>query len=324
MPSGTAMTESGRNGIVNLYWKAQEQIRSLPEKPFSSEAELEKYILNNQELLGGDIYIIYHQIRTGSKEGIPDMLGVDQDSRVCILELKNAEAGEDILPQALGYAMWAETNPDSIKAIWLESKTKPEDIELDWDNLDIRIILIAPSFKAAVPRMAGKIGYPVELVQVTRYSIEEDEFLLVEVLESPPQRKVTATKVMGEWDWGFYESEHGKEATAQFRSTVEAVAALVAQQGWELPYNLNKYYTGFKLGNRLVFWVAWGGTYAWNLRFALPEDVARGFSGELWEFQRYGSTFHEAVFRPLKPDSPDISELKPLFVEAYQFVSGRR
>ncbi len=310
--------------MLNLYWKSQAQTRSLVEKPFRSEAELEQYILDNQEVLGGDIYIIFRQIRTGSKQGIPDMLGVDQDSRVCVVELKNDEADEDVLPQALGYAIWAETNPDSIKAIWLESKKKPEGIELDWENLDIRIILIAPSFKTNVPRMAGKIGYPIDLVQVRRYCFEEEEFLVVEVLEAKPPPKVSTTKVVGEWNWDFYESEHGKEATAQFRSMVEAVAALATQQGWELPYNLNKYYTGFKLGNRVVFSIAWGGTYAWNLRLKLPEDVARGFKGQLWEFQRYESSFHEAVFRPVRPDSPDISELKLLFIEAYQYVSGRR
>jgi hypothetical protein len=310
--------------MLNLYWKSREQTRSLVEKPFKSEAELEQYIFDNQEILGGDIYIIHRQIRTGSRQGIPDILGVDQDSRVCILELKNVEADEDILPQALGYAIWAETNPDSIKAIWLESRKKPEDIEVDWDNLDIRIILIAPSFKSTVPRMAGKIGYPIDLVQVRRYCFEAEEFLVVEVLEDTSQRKVSTTKVMREWNWEFYESEHGKEATAQFRSMVEAVAALVAQQGWELPYNLNKYYIGFKLGNRVVFSVSWGGTYAWNLRFKLAEDIARSFEGQLWEFQRYDSSFHEAVFRPLKSDSPDIAELKSLFIEAYQYVSGRR
>ncbi|MEJ5343068.1 MAG: hypothetical protein WHT09_16055 [Thermogutta sp.] len=310
--------------MINLYWKTRGQTRSLVEKPFPSEAELERYILDNQEILGGDIYVIHRQIRTGSKQGIPDMLGVDQDSRVCIIEIKNEEAGEDILPQALGYAIWAETNPDSIKAIWLESEKKPEGIELDWEDLDIRIILIAPSFKPAVPRMACKIGYAVDLVQVRRYCFEEEEFLMVEVLEPKPLPKVGVTKVAGEWDWDFYESEHGKDATAQFRAAVEAIAAMVAEQGWELPYNLNKYYTGFKLGNRVVFAVGWSGTYAWNLRFKLPEDIARNFTGQQWEFQRYDSSFHEAVFRPLRPDSLDISELKPLFIEAYQYVSGRR
>jgi len=309
--------------MLNLYWKSRDQTRSLVEKPFDSEAKLEQYVFDNQEILGGDIYIIHRQIRTGGKQGIPDMLGVDQDARVCIIELKNDEASEDILPQALGYAIWAETNPDSIRAIWLESKQKPEDIEIDWDKLDIRVILIAPSFKATVPRMASKMGYSIDLIQVQRYCFEEEEFLLVEFLEDKPI-KAGPTTVRGTWDWDFYESEHGKEATAQFRRAVEAIAALVVREGWDIPYNLNKYYTGFKLGNRVVFSVAWGGTYAWNITFKLPEDVARSFEGKQWEFQRYDRSFHEARFRPLDPTSPDITELEPLFAKAYKHVSGTK
>lgn len=309
--------------MINLYWKTHGQTRSLVEKPFSSESELERYILNNQEILGGDIYVIHHQVRTGSKQGIPDLLGVDQDSRICIIEIKNEEAREDILPQALSYAIWAETNPDSIKAIWLESKNKPEGIEIDWEDIDIRIILVAPSFKPAVSRMAGKIGYPVDLIQIKRYCFDQDEFLMVDFIK-PEVSKVGVTKPMGEWTWEFYESEHGKEATAQFRNMVEIIDKMSKEQGWNLPYNLNKYYAGFKLGNRVVFQVHWSGTYAWNLKFKLPEDIARNFKGKHWEFQKYDSNFDEAIFRPLKPDSPDISEIKPLFIEAYHFVSGRR
>lgn len=162
--------------MLNLYWKSEGQTRSLIEKPFKSEAEFEKYIFDNQDILGGDIFVIHRQIRTGSKQGIPDMLGVDQDARVCLIELKNQPAGEEILPQSLGYAIWAETNPDSIKAIWLESKQRPENIEIDWDNLAVRVILIAPAFSTTVPRMTGKIGYPIDLIQVRRYCFEEEEF----------------------------------------------------------------------------------------------------------------------------------------------------
>jgi hypothetical protein len=309
--------------MLNLYWKSSGQTRSLIEKPFKSEAEFEKYIFENQDILG-DIYIIHRQIRTGSKQGIPDMLGVDQDARICIVELKNEEADESILPQALGYAIWAETNPDSIKAIWLESKRKPEDVEIDWDSLDIRVILIAPSFKSTVPRMAGKMGYTINLFQVRRYCFEEDEFLAVEVVEDKPQPKVSTTKTMGDWDWEYYESEHGKEATAQFHQAVDAVAALVARMGWDLPYNLNKYYTGFKLGNKVVFSVNWGGTYAWKVNIKLPREAAERFQGQDWEFQTYDQTFRNAIFRPLHPESPGIEELEPLFVEAYKYISGTK
>lgn len=306
--------------MLNLYWRSKDQTRSLVEMPFQSEAELECYIFEHQEILGGDISIMYRQVHTGSKQGIPDMLGVDQDSRICIIELKNAETGEEILPQALGYAIWAEMNPDSIKAIWLESKARPEDIEVDWDNLDIRVILVAPAFKSTVARMAGKMGYPIDLVQVRRYCAEEDEFLLVEVLDKT-MPKVVTTKVKGEWDWDYYESEHGHEATSHFRRTVEAIVALVAGKGWNIPFNINKDYTGFKIGNRVVFSVAWGGTHAWKVRFKVPEAVARAFQGQQWELQSYDQAFHEAIFRPLVA-SPKIDGLEPLFFEAYRNVSS--
>ena len=114
--------------MQNLYWKVNSETRTLVENAFLSEQDLEKYIFSNQDLLG-DVSIIYRQIKTGQKQGIPDMLGVDQDNRICIIELKNQLADEAILPQVLGNAIWAETNPDSIRAIWLESKQKPDDIE---------------------------------------------------------------------------------------------------------------------------------------------------------------------------------------------------
>jgi len=309
--------------MLNLYWKSGNQTRSLIEKPFGSEAEFERYIFENQDILG-DIYVIHRQIRTGSKQGIPDMLGVDQDARVCIIELKNQEADEDVLPQALGYAIWAETNPDSIKAIWLESKQRPEDIEIDWDNLDIRVVLIAPAFKSTVPRMAGKIGYPIDLVQVRRFYFEAEEFLLVEIPEEEHMPRISTTKVMGTWDWDYYESQHGKEATAQFRRAVDSVTAFVKSQGWDLSCDPKKKYTGFKLGNRLVAIVRWSGTYAWHLGLKLPQGVAENFQGQQWEFQKYNTHFKRATFRPLQPDSPDITELELLFVEAYRHISGSR
>jgi hypothetical protein len=81
-------------------------------------------------------------------------------------------------------------------------------------------------------------------------------------------------------------------------------------------------YTGFKLGNRVVFNVAWGGTKAWKLKFKVPKEIIGGFKGKHWEFQNYDDVFGEAIFRPLKSQSPDISELKDFFVEAYKRVSG--
>lgn len=310
--------------MLNIYWKSGGQTRTLMEKKFASEAEFERYIFENQDILGDDFSIIYRQIRTGNRQGIPDMLGVDQDARVCLFELKNVEATEDVLPQALQYAIWAETNPDSIKAIWLESKTRPENIQMDWDSLDVRVIIIAPSFREAVYNMAGKIGYQVDLVQVKRYCLDDNEFVLVDQFERKAERKPTQTTAKGEWDWSYYESEHGKEATGQFRRAFEAVEAVVKKHGWDVPYNLNKGYIGFKLGNRVLFSVSWGGAYAWKVKVKVPAQEAQSFKGKDWVFQAYDDTFHEAVFKPLNPTSPDVSEMEPYFVAAYERVSGSK
>ena len=170
----------------NLYWKTKESTINLLPKEFALESDFEKYIFKNQELLG-DIVILYRQIRTGAKQGIPDMLGVDQDANICLIEMKNVDVSEDVLPQVLTYAMWAETNPDSIKAIWLESKEKPEDIQIDWDKLELRIIIIAPSFRPTVLKMASKINYLLDLIQVQRFSYDDDEFIVIETLEEITQ-----------------------------------------------------------------------------------------------------------------------------------------
>jgi len=307
--------------MLNLYWKTPNQTRTLLPKPFLSEAEFESYIYKNQDLLP-DIVIIHRRVRTGSKQGIPDMLGVDKDERICVIEMKNAEVSEEILPQVLGYAMWAETNPDSIKAIWLESKNQPEDVQIDWDSLEIRVIIIAPAFRPNVIRMASKIGYPIDLIQIQRFGFEESEFALVEVLENLPAIKVTTTKVMGNWDWDYYEKEHGKDATTRFQETVEALAQFVHKKGWELPYNLNKYYTGFKLGNKVVFSVNWHGTHAWKVHMKLSEEQAKNFKTPTWEFQRYDSQFNEALFRPKLLGKIMVDDLESMLVAAYRQVSG--
>jgi len=308
--------------MLNLYWKLDGQTRNLIPKPFKSEAEFEAYVFKNQELLG-DVYILHRQIRTGNKQGIPDMLGVDQDARICIIEMKNTDVGEEILPQVLGYAIWADTNPDSIRAIWLESQNKPEDIEIEWDSLEIRVIIVAPSFSSTLPRMAAKIGYPIELVRIQRFGFEDkDEFLLVDVMVEQPETKIVTTKVMGDWTWEFYEKEHGKDAVANFRKAVENISAFVKKNDWDLPYNLNKYYTGFKLGNKVVFNVAWGGTHAWNVRAKISEEDAKKFAGQYWEFQRYDNSFKEATFRPKVKNVTDISELEEMLTIAYHRVSG--
>jgi len=309
--------------MKTLFWKSDNITKNLVTKDFKSESAFEKYVFNNQDLLG-DVIILYRQIHTGSRQGIPDMLGVDQDGNICIIEMKNIHVGEDILPQVLGYAIWAETNPDSIKAIWLESKNKPDDIQIDWDSIRIRVIVIAPSFKSNVLKMTSKIGYPVDLVQIQRFSFENDEFILVETMEEVKTRKAGITTAMEEWTWEYYEENHGKSNTHEFKKLVEALGNFANENGWNLPYNLNKYYTGFKYGNKVVFHVGWStsSSSTWQLRIKIPEKKVEGFTGNKWKFQRYDSPFNNALFRTKSGKFEGIEEMKEFLVMAYKIRSG--
>ena len=307
--------------MPNLYWKHEASTKNIPVKDFPSERDFEEYVFKNQDLLG-DIIIIYRQIRSGTRQGIPDMLGVDPDGNICLIEMKNVQVSEDVLPQVLSYAVWAETNPDSIKAIWLEAKNKPEDINIDWDSIQIRIIIIAPSFNPNVLRMSSKINYAVDLIQIQRFSDDQDEFILVETLEDTSHKKVGITKPMGDWSWEYYEENHGKEATAEFKKAVDALAAFVKEQKWNLTYNLNKYYTGFKLGYKIVYSVQWDSTQKWSLKLKIPEEVAKNYTGHKWAYQRYDKSFNDAIFRTLSGNYENIDELKDLLILAYKHVSG--
>jgi len=48
--------------------------------------------------------------------------------------MKNVTVDASIIPQVLQYAFWAETNPDSIKSLWLECENKPDDLTISWDS----------------------------------------------------------------------------------------------------------------------------------------------------------------------------------------------
>jgi hypothetical protein len=307
--------------MQNLYWKTKDQSRNLLPKPFKTEADFEAYVFKHQDLLG-DVYILYRQIHTGNKQGIPDMLGVDQDSHICLIEMKNVPVGEEILPQVLGYAMWAETNPDSIKAIWLEAKNRPDDVQIDWDSLEIRNIVVAPSYKGNVVKMAAKINYPVNLVQIQRFSFEEEEFVLVETLEDPIVGRNTITKPMGDWSWEYYEKEHGKEPAQEFQKVVNQLDEFVKNQGWSLLYNLNKNYTGFKLGSKVVFDVSWESAKLWSIHMKIPPEIAGKFQGKTWKYQKYEAIFKNSHFRIIPGNAIDITELHEMLKAAYRNVSG--
>ena len=176
--------------MTHLFWKDKVGTKNLLSSDLTSEQEFEKLILNHQELLGDDIFLISSQVRGGKKKGIPDIIGVDKDENVCIIEMKNVSVTSDIIPQVLEYALWAEQNPAEIKNLWLESKEQPEEYEIDFDKeYGVRIIIVAPLIEPSTALATEKINYPVDLIEVKRWSSDTNHFFLVNQIEPPETKK---------------------------------------------------------------------------------------------------------------------------------------
>jgi len=308
--------------MQNLYWKTSAgNTINLVNTPFESEEKLEAFVYQHQDLLE-NIFIFKRQIRSGSHQGIPDMLGVDQNGKVCLIEVKNVTVSEDILPQVLQYAIWAETNPDSIRALWLEAKNRPEEIEINWEALELRVIVIGPDYRANVLRMSQRIGYEMELLKVTRFVSDKEELILIELLEEQFSRKASVTRGMETYDKKFYEKEHGEEATRELLKAAGEIESIVKKNGWRLLTKFNKHYVGFRYGNFNPFIVKWGGTKAWMINLKLPEATAGDFKSENWRFHRYDAGFKESIFRRTNPTA-NTADLEPLLAQAYEHIRGK-
>jgi hypothetical protein len=269
----------------------------------------------------GDIFIIKRQIRASSGHDIPDMIGIDKENNVVIIEMKNGEVNEDVIPQVLRYAIWAEANPDSIKALWLECKDKPEDMNINWDGLSIKIIIIAPAIKLSVLKTVNKINYEVELLEINKFAVKDNEFILVDKLEPEDRPAARTTRGLGIYDREFYLENYNNKSVDVFFHTIDKVEKLVKGKGWKLEKKLNKGYAGFKYGFPNVFGVNWVGSKTFCLFFKLPKNIADRTKIPGTKPYRYEEQWNQVLYK-VDDKSFDIHKLMPLFEASYKYITG--
>ncbi|MBW1699654.1 MAG: hypothetical protein JRH18_17225 [Deltaproteobacteria bacterium] len=304
--------------MANLFWKKDGETKSLLSTPFKTEEEFEKEIFSTQEILE-DIFLIKRQIRGGNKTGIPDLVGIDNDGNICIIEMKNVTVDASIIPQVLQYAFWAETNPDSIKSLWLECDNKPDDIAISWDSFQVRIIVIAPSILRSTLDIVDKINYPVDLIEVKRWVEGKNSLYLVNKLEADPKAtRIKPTSGMQIYDEEFYKREYNKKSAIEFIKYAKELEKFIAKQDWNLELKFNKHYCGFKAGFFNAFGIQWVGTKTFAFFFKLSEDEAKSTNIKL---TKYESQWKQAVYY-IVPGKTKIEEYEPLFELAYKKLTG--
>jgi hypothetical protein len=261
--------------MANLFWKQSKKTLNLLSQPFKSEDEFERIIFDTKELFE-DLTFLKRQVHHGSGTDRPDILAIDNDGNICIIEMKNKTVDEKIFSQILGYAIWAKSNPDSLKNLWYELDDKPE-IEIDWDNYEIRILVIAPEIDPKTLRFLSSIQFEVDLIEIKRWIYKKDSLLLVNYLEINEDKRVQTAKGTEVYNKEFYEQHRNKKSVGDFLEFIKQVEQLLKSKGWNLEKKYNKYYCGFKYGFFNVFSIAWMGTKSFGFRVRMKEHELKRF-----------------------------------------------
>lgn len=303
--------------MANLFWKTKDTTKGLLATPFKSEDEFEKMIFNTPEILE-DIFLIKRQVRGGNKSGIPDIIGIDYDGNICIVEMKNVTVDASIIPQVLQYAFWAETNPDSIKSLWLEHDNKPDDLHISWDDCQIRILIIAPIILRSTLDIVNKINYPVDLVEIKRWVEGENQLLLVNKLEE--EKTIKPKPVSGIETYGeeFYKKEYNKKSASEFMKYVREVELIINENNWKLETKFNKHYCGFKAGFFNAFGIKWIGTKTFAFFFKLEQDQVDKSPIKL---TKYDAQWKEALYY-IEPGTSKTRNFISLFEASYKKLTG--
>jgi len=303
--------------MANLFWKTQNITKSLLATPFRTEEEFEKIVFETQEILE-DIFLIKRQVRGGKKSGIPDIVGVDNDGNVCIVEMKNSAVDASIISQVLEYAFWAETNPDSIKTLWLESENRPDELSISWDDFQVRIIVIAPNILRSTLDIVNKINYPVDLIEVKRWVEKDNQLLLVNKLEEERRFKPSPTVGLATYDEEFYKRHFNKKSVEEFLKYIKEVEKIIRDKRWSLETKYNKHYCGFKAGFFNAFGINWIGSKTFAFFFKLPKEQAEEVDIEM---TKYETSWKQAVYY-IEPGKTKTRDFLPLFERAYKRLTG--
>jgi len=303
--------------MANLFWKTKQETKSLLSTPFKTEEEFEKIIYNTPEILE-DIFLIKRQVRGGNKSGIPDIVGIDNDGNICIIEMKNVTVDASIIPQVLQYAFWAETNPDSIKSLWLEYENKPDELSISWDDFQVRIIIIAPSILKSTLDIVEKINYPVDLIEIKRWVEEDNQLILVNKLEEEKRIKPKTVSGLQVYDEEFYKKEFNKNSAKEFMKYIKETESIIKERDWSLETKYNKHYCSFKAGFFIAFGIKWIGSKTFAFFFKLDEKQANSIPIKMTKYEKH---WKEAAYY-IKPGKTKTKDFLPLFEIAYKKLTG--
>ena len=265
------------------------------EEPFVNEAELERFVFDNPQLLGEGIEPVRRQVRCDA--GIMDIFAIDtsgEPGRCVIVELKNVPADSNVLLQTLRYASWVVENEDSVRLMLQQEGHSEADIEFD----SILIVVAAPEIRSALVDLSGYVvdAFEFDFVEVRRFKGQEGSSVTIDRPQSSSLSAKGIPHDPQEWTWDEYQTHnaHKKWSDEQIelgRALFNGIQEKSKSNGWSLKDVFVKSYIVFKMGGKSVVGLErrWAkGVAVW---FALPQQPEETRISDLKDIAESSKTF---------------------------------
>jgi hypothetical protein len=290
--------------------------------PFKNEVQDFQGVLETHlDVLSPGLKLLKSQLDTGVGDRLDILAAAPQPTgeyQPVIVELKNVKATPEVLLQCLRYASWVQSSPDSVRLY-------AKELDITVDPSSVRVILVAPEIDSSTIELAGymKGNLDFEFVEIERYRIGPEEFLVLDQSHAAGPRRVGATSGQEQWSWERYESELKvkPETIAVAKDLFDRIQRLVAERAWTLVPVFRKWYVPFQLDGANTILVELKSQSAVALGVRLPEPPANlGLPTWEAEGQKWDSQFKFVRF-PWKGPNESLERWLPYFERSIKEAS---
>jgi hypothetical protein len=307
--------------MANLILLNGKENRTLNEIEVHPEEEIERIIFENDLL--PDVVLLKRQFRTYTQKDIIDIVGLDTEDNILVVEMKDEMVNENVIAQVLRYAIWIETYPDAIKNLYLSNK---EDIDseivskFNWDNTNIKIVIIGPSFSSSVQKLINRITYPVQLIEFKKFNDGHNDIIFINeiVVEDFKAFKSVPTDIL--YNKEYYLKNYDPAVVEKFWNFCDRIEKFVKLKGWNLKRKNNKSYVTFKYGFPNVFSISIWANKKIGIALKIPKRSAHKKEVAGLEFVRYEDQWKQASYE-IKDEEIDPEKLSDLLQAAYKNIS---
>jgi hypothetical protein len=308
----------GENMANLILIKNKNETINMNEIEVHPEEKIRDLLFETEKILP-DIFFLKKEHPTYKGKRM-DLVGLDKDNNIVIVEVKDELVEESVISQVMEYAMWVESNPDSIKTLWYEHPEKPE---FNWESdVSIRILIVGPSFKPNVLKFINKIDYKIELVEFKKFNDGNNDLIFLNTLEAEKEMKYKASKYQGEYDLNFYKKNYNSNSAEIFIKIADKIEKFVKKRGWNLDRKNNKGYISFKYGFPIVFGIQFVGSKSMCLFYKLPKNIVDSIKIEGEEPYRYEEEWKQILYK-VEASNIDLKKYNRLFEEAYKNIVGK-